>query len=93
MTVRRDQLEQTIFEAWTELLELERIDPDADFLASGGNSLIATMIASRVAELIGLRPPLVLMFDLSPARLVDACEAAARERPAEWSMDPCAGAC
>jgi acyl carrier protein len=44
------QLERLIAGVWAEVLALESVDPEADFLQLGGNSLHAVRIVGRVEE-------------------------------------------
>jgi acyl carrier protein len=44
------QLERFIAGVWAEVLGIEHVDPDADFLQLGGNSLHAVRIVGRVEE-------------------------------------------
>jgi acyl carrier protein len=43
-------LERFIAGVWAEVLGIESVDPDADFLQLGGNSLHAVRIVGRVEE-------------------------------------------
>jgi hypothetical protein len=47
---------------WRELLGVETVAPGDDFLAVGGNSMLATMLANRIEDELGVRPPVVELF-------------------------------
>ena len=66
-----------------ELLESDGIGEDADFFASGGNSLLSTRLVARVRDEIGTDISLRTIADLrTPARI--AAAAAAGGRTADW---------
>lgn len=47
---------------WRELLGAEAVTPGDDFLALGGNSMLATMLANRIEDELGVRPEIVDLF-------------------------------
>jgi acyl carrier protein/NAD(P)-dependent dehydrogenase (short-subunit alcohol dehydrogenase family) len=53
----RTELEKNIIDIWEELLGLEGIGVEDNFLDLGGDSLIAVRIIGRVRELIGVSVP------------------------------------
>jgi aryl carrier-like protein len=42
---------------WCELFGVPRVDPDDDFFALGGHSMLAVRMASRLRTELGLRVP------------------------------------
>jgi non-ribosomal peptide synthetase component F/acyl carrier protein len=48
---------------WSEVLEVDELDVDDDFFALGGNSLLATQITARVADVLGVEVPLDALFE------------------------------
>ncbi|MEU7188586.1 beta-ketoacyl synthase N-terminal-like domain-containing protein [Streptomyces sp. NPDC045369] len=48
---------------WSELLGVEDIAPGDDFFVLGGDSLLATRLASRIHRALGVRLPLDELFD------------------------------
>jgi acyl transferase domain-containing protein len=58
-----DDLQTVVADVWRELLGAERIGPDENFFALGGQSLLATRIISRLHELTGIELPVQAIFD------------------------------
>ncbi|SNT51347.1 non-ribosomal peptide synthetase, partial [Rhodococcoides kyotonense] len=58
-------VECAVAEIFGDVLGGEAIGLDDDFFSLGGNSLIATQVIARLAERLGRRVPLRLMFDAS----------------------------
>jgi acyl carrier protein len=55
---------ETVAAAWSEVLEIETIDPDADFFAIGGDSRRAVRIIAQLRkELDTQELPLILIFE------------------------------
>jgi amino acid adenylation domain-containing protein len=50
----RSPLERVVAEIWAEILDLERVGVHDEFLALGGDSLLATRLASRVRSALGV---------------------------------------
>ncbi|HET6448859.1 MAG TPA: condensation domain-containing protein [Conexibacter sp.] len=48
---------------WAEVLEVDVPDVDDDFFALGGNSLLATQITARVADVLGVEVALDALFE------------------------------
>ncbi len=48
---------------WGEVLGRERVGVRDNFLASGGDSLLAAQLLARMADLAGSAPPLLYLFD------------------------------
>jgi len=47
---------------WQELLGAEVVRPADDFLLLGGNSMLATLLANRIEDDLGIRPEIVELF-------------------------------
>jgi hypothetical protein len=56
-------LEQMLESTWREVLGIDRIDPDDDFFALGGHSMLASQVAARVTEATGTEVPLLAIFE------------------------------
>jgi len=67
------EIEGRLRELYAELLEVGDIPSSANFIAYGGDSLRATILANTVEEEIGVRPPLVRIFDSTLAELAAEC--------------------
>ncbi|XXF81242.1 amino acid adenylation domain-containing protein [Myxococcaceae bacterium GXIMD 01537] len=69
---------------WRETLGCERVHPEDDFFALGGQSLLAIQVLARIASSFGVELPLQILFEAPKlgalARRVD--EARAQTRPA-----------
>jgi acyl carrier protein len=55
-------IEEAIAEIWQEVLGVERVGAEDDFLALGGHSLLSIQIATRIEEAFGIRIPLKTLF-------------------------------
>jgi iturin family lipopeptide synthetase A len=78
MTPPRTPLEQAIASIWREVLDLDVIGVDDDFLSLGGHSLKATRVASRIARDLGLN---VSVTDVFRHPTIAALAEAAQRRP------------
>lgn len=56
-------LEILLAEVWEELLEVEAVGSGDNFFELGGHSLMATRFFSRISEMLGMDPPLSMLFD------------------------------
>jgi Phosphopantetheine attachment site len=63
---------------WRELLGVETPRPSDDFISVGGNSMLATMLANRIEDELGVRPEVVELFT-TLEQIVALCEAMLRE--------------
>ncbi len=59
----RNELEETIANIWTEVLELKSVGINDNFLQIGGHSLLATAIISRLRKLYKVEVPIFLFFE------------------------------
>ena len=59
----RTQMQQRLAGYWSELLGLQEIAPGDHFISLGGNSLLATMLANRIEEDLGIRPMMGELFN------------------------------
>jgi len=53
---------ETIAGYWRELLGTELVSPADDFILLGGNSMLATLLANRIEDELGIRPEIVDLF-------------------------------
>lgn len=55
---------ETVAAAWSEVLETDAIDPDADFFAIGGDSRRAVRIVAQLRKELDMQElPLILIFE------------------------------
>jgi acyl carrier protein len=59
----RNEVEEDLAQIWRQVLRLERVGIDDDFFHSGGDSLSATRIVSRVNHAFGVALALRAIFD------------------------------
>lgn len=64
----------TIAGFWRELLGTDAVSPSDDFLRLGGNSMLATMLANRIEDELGVRPEIVDLF-ATLGQVTRVCEA------------------
>jgi acyl carrier protein len=62
------ELEQTIATAWQEHLGVARVGRDDKFFELGGNSLLALRIVSRLKKELGIRVPVISVFEGASVR-------------------------
>ncbi|RKG87458.1 hypothetical protein D7V97_43040 [Corallococcus sp. CA053C] len=58
---------------WQELLGVDAVRPEDHFLEVGGNSLLATMLANRIEDDLGLQVGMVDLFNTLSA-VAAVCE-------------------
>lgn len=58
-----DKVEDKIAGVWQELLGIDRVGRYDNFFELGGNSLIALKVASRLNKELGIKLPVVLLFE------------------------------
>ncbi|MCG6498315.1 amino acid adenylation domain-containing protein [Kitasatospora sp. A2-31] len=68
-------------EVWAELLELPAVEPDGDFFALGGNSLLALRLINRIRTELGVELQFGQVFEARTVRAL-AGRIAAQERAA-----------
>jgi acyl carrier protein len=73
------QMERKLAGYWSELLDLQEIDRRQDFISLGGNSLLATQLANRLEEELGIRPTLGELFNTLEA-VAALCEQLLQEQ-------------
>jgi hypothetical protein len=61
-------IEREVARIWEDALDLDRVGLDDDFLALGGHSLLSARIATRLADVFGLAPPLHWLADCHTVR-------------------------
>ena len=69
----RDSIEEKLSIYWCELLGVETVKRDDHFLGLGGNSMLATILANRIEDELGVRPSMEALFSTFE-RLAAACE-------------------
>ncbi|KGM30411.1 phosphopantetheine-binding protein, partial [Inquilinus limosus] len=57
------EAEQAIARIWREVLGLDHVSRHDDFFALGGHSLMATRVASRLRQALGVELPLAALFE------------------------------
>lgn len=60
----RSEVEETLADLWQEALDLEQVGVYDDFFALGGDSLIATRLATRVREVFELDLSITSLFEV-----------------------------
>ena len=70
------RIEEALAPIWAEVLRVERVGPDDDFFALGGNSLMAVRMAGLVHERLGIEPPLARLFEHRTLSAFAQCMAA-----------------
>jgi amino acid adenylation domain-containing protein len=86
----RMTLEGVVSEAWREVLGVAEVAPGDRFLESGGDSLKAIQLASRLSESLGIAVPLLAVFDHPTPRDLTAALAAAGGRSVTPGPPPAA---
>ncbi|GAA2882204.1 hypothetical protein GCM10010517_45360 [Streptosporangium fragile] len=65
-------LEAALCVIWARALGVERVEPDDDFFALGGHSMLAARLAREIAAVLAVRVPLTAVFEnCTPADLAD----------------------
>jgi acyl carrier protein len=59
----RTSTETELTSLWANLLELDQVGIDDDFIELGGHSLLATRLASRIRDLFQIEVPLNYLFE------------------------------
>ncbi|MBU8898146.1 hypothetical protein KRR26_21235 [Corallococcus sp. M34] len=62
-TVLRTSMEQKLADYWRDSLGVEVVRPTDHFLEIGGNSLLATMLANRIEDELGVQVSMVDLFN------------------------------
>ncbi|HWK56128.1 MAG TPA: amino acid adenylation domain-containing protein [Parapedobacter sp.] len=58
-------IEKTITQIWSSILNIEKIQPTDDFFELGGHSLLAVELMTKIERAINIRLPLTTLFDKS----------------------------
>jgi len=69
----RTPMEERLSGYWRELLGVEVVKPGDHFFELGGNSMMATLLANRIEDELGIRPSMEVLFD-TLERVATACE-------------------
>ena len=84
----RTASEKRLSDIWSEVLRIERIGRHDNFFEMGGNSLLATLVCSRVRKMLKIEVPPRLLFEYpTVALMADAIETAAAATPE--AVNPC----
>ncbi len=59
----RNELEEAIAKIWTEVLEIESVGVNDNFIHIGGHSLLATAIISRLRKIYKVEVPIFMFFE------------------------------
>jgi amino acid adenylation domain-containing protein len=59
----RNSVEETLTKIWAEVLDLDQVGIDDNFLDLGGHSLAATRVIARVLNTFSLQVPISALFD------------------------------
>ena len=59
----RSELEKSLLEIWTEVLDVEKIGVFDNFFELGGHSLLATKVIARVRKYLGVEVPMRGLFE------------------------------
>ncbi|MGK4585152.1 phosphopantetheine-binding protein [Kitasatospora sp. HPMI-4] len=57
------EVQRTVLRIWEDVLRLDGLNPDDNFLELGGHSLAASQIISRMREALHTEVPLAAVFD------------------------------
>ncbi|PYS80201.1 MAG: hypothetical protein DMF70_11575, partial [Acidobacteria bacterium] len=84
----RTASEKLLSEIWSEVLRIERVGTHDNFFELGGNSLLATLVCSRVRNALKIEVPPRLLFERpTVAMMAEAIGTAAAATPLE--IRPC----
>lgn len=75
-------VEGAVLRIWEDLLGVQGLGPDDEFLAVGGNSLLAVQVASRIRQIFEINIPIQTLFDAPTAG-----QLAERVRTALWMIE------
>jgi acyl carrier protein len=59
----RPKTDELIASTWCELLGLDKVNPEDDFFDLGGNSLLATQVATRLRRTFGIELSVQVLFE------------------------------
>lgn len=72
----QDLITGPMSELWRELLQVPAVDPDADFFALGGNSLLALRMINQIRSRLGVDLPFGQVFEAPTLRALSRAVAA-----------------
>jgi hypothetical protein len=82
----RDQVESTLSEIWKEILHVPRAGVHDNFFTSGGHSLLAARVLTRIRDAFSVELPVRTLFE-GPT----VAQLAERVRLATWALAPLEG--
>ena len=71
------KIETGLIEIWKDMLDVETVLPDDNFLSLGGNSMMALRILAQVNARFGIKLPTQVLFECSTVRELTAAIQAA----------------
>jgi amino acid adenylation domain-containing protein len=55
-------IEETLAAVWSEVLRVQQVGRHDNFFALGGHSLLGMKLITKIAEILGIQPPMVTIF-------------------------------
>ena len=80
--------EVALAEIWAELLRVERVGAEDDFVSLGGHSLLGVRVVSRIAARLGVQLPLRAVFEAPTVRALARRVAEARAESGTAASQP-----
>jgi hypothetical protein len=84
----RNEDEAALVQLWQELFGIEPVGVEDDFFALGGNSLLATQLASRIRDTLASDMPLRALFEQSTIGGLASAITSRRQRSAAPHLAP-----
>jgi len=80
--VADEEIGRTLADIWRKVLDIDHVDPDADFFDLGGDSLLAMRVVARIRQVFGIQFSVKQMFRSARLSRLAAAVAAARRNEA-----------
>ena len=84
----RDELERAVCELWSDVLQLERVGRDDNFLDLGGDSFHMAVIGARLTESYGLEIQIADFFEHATVAAMVVVLRARLDGAVSTSVDP-----
>ncbi len=81
--LHRGGVQNRIAEIWQDVLGIEAVKPSDNFLDIGGSSVLAIQVASLMEAELGVRMPLVALFNQTLEQCVSECEIRLRQEASD----------